>query len=118
GGGEGGRIMGMARRPREKYVTVPVFETAIAGLKTELLTRIGMEMDRRFQLTASQASVDSLTAKVDRFLAALDRSSGEAADNRRTLTIYDSVLGDHRRSLDSHERRLSALESRQPPQTP
>lgn len=73
-------------------------------------------MDHRFTLTASQASMDSLTAKVDRFIAAMDRTSGEQADNRRSLIIYDSVLGEHRRSLETHERRISAIESRLPPQ--
>lgn len=79
------------------------------------IARLAVEMDRRFTLTASQASMDSLTAKVDRFIAAMDRTSGEQADNRRSLMIYDAVLGDHRRSLDAHEKRISSLESRIPP---
>lgn len=91
------------------------------ALKAEVngnITRLAIEMDRRFTLTASQASLDALTDKVDRFLAAMDRTSGEQADNRRTLIIYDSVLGEHRRSLDLHERRLTSLEARLPPPAP
>ncbi|MBI5595792.1 MAG: hypothetical protein HY928_06850 [Elusimicrobia bacterium] len=53
----------------------------------DAIARLAVEMDRRFTLTASQASMDALTAKVDRFLAAMDRTSGEVADNRRSLMI-------------------------------
>ncbi|MDE2291104.1 MAG: hypothetical protein KGL53_03380 [Elusimicrobia bacterium] len=109
----------MARHSKDTPVTRELFETTIAGLRHDMqagFARFALEMDRRFAETSTKESVDGLHAKVDRFIAALDRSSGEALDIRRSFIVYDAMLAEHRRFLETHERRLFSLESRTPPQ--
>lgn len=80
--------------------------------------RLALDMSRRFELTASQESVDAVKTALDRHIASMDRVAGELLDNRRSLLVFDSMLGDHRRRLDSHDHRLTTLASRHTPPNP
>lgn len=82
------------------------------------MDRFALGTERRLAQTASNESIGTLEAKLDRHVASMDRAAGELLDNRRSLIVYDAMLGDHRRTLESYDRRLNALESRQPPTGP
>lgn len=75
-----------------------------------------------FRLDAFQAEMragfEKMDTRFDKVMTALDRMTGEFLDNRQSHTLFGTMLGDHRRTLESHDRRLSALESRVPPQAP
>lgn len=93
----------MARRPKPD----PASQESLDGLIAKF-DRFAVAMERRLAKTASQESVDAVETKLERHVAAMDRVAGELLDNRRSLIVFDSMLGDHRR-------RITALESRLPP---
>lgn len=90
---------------------------SVEALKSTL-SRFALEVDHRLEKTASQESVDAIKTALDRHIASMDRVAGEILDNRRSLIVFDSMLGDHRRRLDSHDHRLTSLESRPTPPNP
>ena len=49
---------------------------------------------------------------ISRILAAIDSLSGHMVDNRRTILVYDKILGEHGEKLESHEKRLAFIESK------
>lgn len=73
--------------------------------------RFAFDAERRLVDTVTKEDLDKVHAKLDRHTASMDHVSGQLLDTRRSLLVFDSMLGDHRR-------RLTALESRQPPTGP
>lgn len=71
--------------------------------------RFAFDVERR--LAGTKEDLDTVHAKLDHHTAVLDHVSGQLLDTRRSLLVFDSMLGEHRR-------RLTALESRQPPTGP
>ena len=85
----------------------------LKDLKATVL-RVAADFDLRLAKTATQESVNAVKSRLDGHVASMDRAAGELLDARRSLLVFDSMLGDHRRRLDSHDQRLTVLESRQP----
>lgn len=75
-----------------------------------------------FRLDALQAELkagfEKMDARFEKVMTALDRMTGEFLDNRQSHTLFGTMLGEHRRALESHDRRLTALESRLSPPVP
>ncbi len=57
---------------------------------------------------------DNMATKKEilRLITTVESFAAGTADNRRTLLVYDKTLGEHRVRLDTHDRRLTSLESR------
>lgn len=79
--------------------------------------RVAVEMDKRPTRAELDVRFTSIDAKFDRVMTALDRVTGRLHDNSQSHIQFGAMLGDHRRELESHDRRLTALESRFPPTT-
>lgn len=75
-----------------------------------------------FRISELQAEMRSGFAKMetrfDRMMTVLDTVVGKQHDNDQSHVQFGSMLGDHRRTLASHDVRLTSLESRLPPRTP
>lgn len=80
--------------------------------------RIAAELQDRPTRTEMERGFSTMNAKLDRIVGVVDRIAGENYDVRRTLTVFDAMFADNRRMLESHERRLSAIETRLPPTAP
>lgn len=92
-----------------------------AALRSEMkagFTRIGVALDKRPTREELEPKFASIDVKFDRVFTALDRLTGEAYDAREARTSFGEMHRRHREALDSHDRRLGALESRLPPPTP
>lgn len=91
----------------------------IQTAKTELRAELrGVETRLAKGIIDTQSELrqlkDSIPTKADweRLYRRLDETMGEGKDNRRTLIIYDDILGKHRKTLESHEKRLTDLEAK------
>jgi len=72
-----------------------------------------------FRLAELQAEIRAgfarMDGRFDKVMSNLDRMTGELFDNRESHTLFGAMLGEHRRTLASHDQRLTSLESRRPP---
>lgn len=100
-----------------KIKVQPASQESLDGLIAKF-DRFAINVERRFSQTASQESLNELKATVDRHTAVLDHISGELKGLQDSRTLLGAMYKDHGRTLDAHDRRLSALESRQAPPAP
>lgn len=95
--------------------------TQFSSLQAEMragFNRIGVELDKRPTRSELDVRFAAIDEKFDRVMIALDRVTGKLHDNAQSHVMFGAMLGDHRRTLASHDQRLTSLESRLPPTTP
>ena len=76
------------------------------------IVRLAVEIDRRATKADVQDGFAVMNGKLDRMMTVLDRTAGELFDNRQSHTLFGAMIGDQRRILDAHDRRITGLESR------
>lgn len=65
-----------------------------------------------------RAGFAAMERRFDKVMTVLDTVVGRLHDNEQSHTLFGSMLRDHRRTLESHDLRLTSLESRLPPRAP
>lgn len=80
--------------------------------------RFALDVERRLANGATKEDLAAVHAKLDHHTAALDRATGLLHDNSNSHLVFGAMFHDHRKTLESHDRRLSALETRLPPAAP
>ena len=89
--------------------------TGHASLSTGL-SAVNFKLDElRTEMRAGFAKTD---VKFDKVMTVLDTVVGKLHDNDQSHIAFGAMLRDRRLSLEAHEQRLTALESRLPPSTP
>ncbi|MBI5630333.1 MAG: hypothetical protein HY921_05565 [Elusimicrobia bacterium] len=74
--------------------------------------RIAIELIKTREEMATKTDFTYIKTQLSQIIANLDGLAGETADNRRTLLVYDKIIGEHGRQLNAHETRISSLENR------
>lgn len=122
--------MAMPRKVKPEPATKADVESAVSHLATEIgklatkadlstaMARVARELDQRPTRTEMQESFAGVNVKLDRIIGVLDTVAGKQHDNDQSHTVFGAMLGEHRRTLASHDHRLTSLESRLPPTTP
>lgn len=122
--------MAMPRKGRPEVASKAELTDAVAKLTSDIgklatkedlsvaVTKLALEIDKRASKADMDAGFARMDAKFDKIFGVLDRVTGELLDNRQSHTLFGAMLGDHRRTLASHDQRLTSLESRLPPRTP
>ena len=90
-----------------------VGETMLSEKKQDKdIKKLAVEIDRRATKADVQDGFAVMNGKLDRMMTVLDRTAGELFDNRQSHTLFGAMIGDQRRILDAHDRRITGLESR------
>lgn len=83
----------------------------IAGLDKKI-EKVAIEVFKRLDDCASKSDITAINHQLGKMTNILDTIAGEVTDNRRTLLVFDKILGKNRETLEDHEGRIKTLESR------
>lgn len=85
--------------------------SAVESRLNKKIERVAAEVVRTRAEMATKLDIADIKKHLNRITGVLDSISGQTIDNKNTLLIFGDILGDHKKILSSHDRRLAALEA-------